>query len=174
MKSSLWFVVLTSIILLMGCNSTDNFNLKEEERKVNQVMNKWHESASQANYEQYFGAMDKASVFIGTDAGENWTKEEFQSFSKPYFDKGKAWSFKALERNVYFNESGSTAWFDELLDTWMGTCRGSGVLEKTNSTWKIKHYVLSVCIPNEDMQKVIAVKSLNDSLFRAEQSNSNK
>ncbi|PHR46686.1 MAG: hypothetical protein COA32_09385 [Fluviicola sp.] len=165
MKSFLCLFVLTSLMLLLSCNSTDN--LKQKKRNVNQVMDSWHESAAEAEYEDYFNAMNEKSIFIGTDAGENWTKEEFQSFSKPYFDKGKAWSFKALERNIYFSQSGRVAWFDELLNTWMGTCRGSGVLERTNNTWKIKHYVLSVCIPNEDMQEVIVVKSLNDSLFRA-------
>ncbi len=109
--------------------------------------------------------MDNISVFIGTDATENWTKKQFISFSKPYFDRGKAWDFKTLERNVYTNKSGDFVWFDELLNTWMGTCRGSGVLEKTGSTWKIKHYVLSVSIPNDDVQKVIAAKKKNDSIF---------
>jgi hypothetical protein len=151
--------------LIISCESSEEENGDKQE--INQVMNMWHESASKANYDSYFDAMDKKSVFIGTDAGENWVKEEFQSFSKPYFDKGKAWSFKVLERNVYFSKSAETAWFDELLDTWMGTCRGSGVLEREDGTWKIKHYVLSVCIPNETIEEVIAVKSLNDSLFRA-------
>lgn len=148
-------------ILLIGCETKRN-----DQAGVDKVMDQWHESASNANYEAYFDAMHHESVFIGTDAGENWTKEEFQSFSKPYFDKGKAWSFQALERNIYFSKSGQTAWFDELLDTWMGTCRGSGVLEIVDSNWKLKHYVLSVCIPNDDIQKVIEAKSKNDSLFR--------
>jgi hypothetical protein len=111
--------------------------------------------------------MDDESIFYGTDASENWTKQEFQSFSKPFFDKGKAWSFKAFERNIYFSETGKVAWFDELLDTWMGTCLGSGVLEKIDDQWRIKQYVLSVAIPNDDMQKVIEAKHENDSIFRS-------
>lgn len=150
------------VFILIGCEATSN-----DKSKVNQFMDQWHKSAANANYESYFDAMDEKSVFIGTDAGENWTKQEFQSFSKPYFDKGKAWSFEAIERNVYFSETGEIAWFDELLDTWMGTCRGSGVLEREDNSWNLKHYVLSVCIPNDDMEKVIDIKSANDSLFRA-------
>jgi hypothetical protein len=30
-----------------------------------------------------------------------------------------------------------TAWFDELLDTQMKICRGSGILVKENKQWKI-------------------------------------
>ena len=34
---------------------------------------------------------------------------------------------KTLERHIYTSKSGDFIWFDELLDTWMGACRGSGV-----------------------------------------------
>jgi hypothetical protein len=47
----------------------------------------------------------------------------------------------------------------------MGTCRGSGVLEKKEDSWKIKQYVLSVAIPNDDIQAVIDIKKKNDAVF---------
>ena len=53
-------------------------------------------------------------------------KKQFQTFAKPYFDKGKAWNFKAIERNIYFSEMEKIVWFDELLSTQMKICR-SGV-----------------------------------------------
>jgi hypothetical protein len=132
---------------------------------VNTVVNDWHKAASDANFDNYFDKMDAESIFIGTDASENWTKKQFSDFSKPYFDKGKAWDFKTLERNIYINNSGNFVWFDELLNTWMGTCRGSGVLEKVNGNWVIKHYVLSVSIPNDDVQAVIEAKKKSDAIF---------
>ncbi len=135
-------------------------------KAVHQVLDQWHEAAANADFDGYFGLMGEQSVFIGTDAMENWQREAFLSFSKPYFDEGKAWAFKARERNIYLAESGEIAWFDELLDTWMGTCRGSGVLEKVNDSWKIRHYVLSVTIPNEEIQPVIALKKKKDSLLQ--------
>lgn len=70
------------------------------------------------------------AIYIGADKTELWSKEQFQAFAKPYFDAGKAWSFKVVSRNIYFSKTGDVAWFDELLNTWMGVCRGSGVLEK--------------------------------------------
>ncbi|MGB0879624.1 MAG: nuclear transport factor 2 family protein [Polaribacter sp.] len=132
---------------------------------VDLLLTNWHRAASEANFENYFGAMDSVSIFIGTDASEIWSKKEFEAFSKPYFDKGKAWDFKTLDRNIYTNNSGNFVWFDELLITWMGTCRGSGVLEKTDNKWKIKHYVLSVPIPNDDINTIIAAKKEKDSIF---------
>jgi hypothetical protein len=103
--------------------------------------------------------MDSISVFIGTDATENWSKNQFQKYSKPYFDEGKAWDFKPLERHIYTNKSGNFIWFDELLDTWMGVCRGSGVIELVGEKLKIKHYVLSLTIPNDIIDDVIKMNS---------------
>ena len=81
-------------------------------------------------------------------------------WSKPFFDKGKAWSFTSLKRNISFSSDGKYAWFDELLDTQMKLCRGSGVLEKIGNQWKIKQYVLSQTIPNDVNDEVIKIKSL--------------
>ena len=161
-------IIYICTLLLSSCISVrknSNKDVSEIKNKVNTILNNWHLAATEANYDNYFGKMDSISVFIGTDASENWTKKDFSEFSKPYFDNGKAWDFKTLERNVYVNADGNFVWFDELLNTWMGTCRGSGVLEKNEDTWKIKHYVLSVAIPNDDVQAIIAAKKRNDSIF---------
>ncbi len=164
-------LLFLTIAILFSCKQgkTKNVTANKETitAEINTLMNNWHLAATEANYENYFSKMDSLSVFIGTDATENWKKEDFAAFSKPYFDNGKAWDFKTLERNVYMNDTGNFVWFDELLDTWMGTCRGSGVLEKKDQNWVIKHYVLSVEIPNDDIQKVIEVKREKDSLFLA-------
>ncbi len=57
------------------------------------------------------------------------------------------------------------AWFDELLDTWMGVCRGSGVLVKNGDSWKIKQYVLSLTVPNSNIDEVIKINKIKDSTF---------
>ena len=132
-------------------------------KEINKVLEEWHSAAAQANFEEYFGLMSGDGIFIGTDATENWENKEFREFAKPYFDKGKAWNFTTLERNIYVSENGETAWFDELLNTQMGICRGSGVLEKTQNAWKIKHYVLSIAIPNENVDEITQIKKEFDS-----------
>ena len=132
----------------------------KETAKINSTLDNWHKAAAEAKFETYMNVMTDDAIYIGTDATENWNKKEFMAFAKPYFDKGKAWSFTALERHVYFDASGKTAWFDELLNTQMKICRGSGVLEKIKGEWKIKHYVLSMTIPNDNTNEVIKVKAL--------------
>jgi hypothetical protein len=39
----------------------------------------------------------------------------------------------------------------------MKICRGSGVLVKIGKEWKIKHYVLSMTIPNENTNEVVKI-----------------
>lgn len=138
--------------------STPGIPTETSKETINNILEQWHAAAANANFEKYFSIMAPDGIFIGTDATENWQNREFREFAKPYFDKGKAWSFSTLERNIYTSETGSTAWFDELLDTQMGICRGSGVLEKIDGEWKIKHYVLSITIPNENVPEVTRLK----------------
>ena len=81
---------------------------------LDQQIDNWHVAAAQANFETYFALTSSNFVFLGTAPGERWSKAEFMAFSKPYFDKGKAWDFETLERNIYVNSSGEFVWFDEL------------------------------------------------------------
>lgn len=154
------FLFLLVLGATLGLNAQEN-----AEQEISRLLDGWHEAAARADFDGYFGAMAEKAVFIGTDATENWDKKAFMAFSKPYFDQGKAWSFRAVERNIYVGETGETAWFDELLDTWMQLCRGSGVAIRQNGEWKIAHYVLSLTVPNERIEGAIALKKEPDSLM---------
>ncbi len=139
------------------------YSTAQQVKEIDTVLEQWHKAAADADFESYFEFMSKDAIFIGTDPTENWTIPEFKSYAKPHFDKGKAWSFSTLERNIFLKEKTSIAWFDELLDTQMGICRGSGILEKTPNGWKIKHYVLSIAIPNDNVNEITALKKAFDS-----------
>ncbi|AEW86476.1 nuclear transport factor 2 family protein [Flavobacterium columnare] len=137
-----------------------------ENTEINTLLNNWHKAASEAKFDLYFKDLSDQSVFIGTDATENWNKKAFMNFAKPYFDKGKAWSFSTLKRTIYLSSDKKTAWFDELLETQMKICRGSGVLIKEGKNWKIKHYVLSMTIPNDNTSEIIKIKApIEDALI---------
>ncbi|NHN27077.1 nuclear transport factor 2 family protein [Flavobacterium jejuense] len=155
-------------IIFLFCLTTFAFaqNTDKETATINILLDNWHKAAATTNFDGYFNVMAEESIFIGTDATENWDKKAFITFAKPYFDKGKAWNFTPLERHIFFSKDGKTAWFDELLDTQMKICRGSGVLVKENKTWKIKHYVLSMTIPNDTSNEVIKIKApIEDALL---------
>lgn len=129
------------------------------EEQINNLLDNWHKAAGKADFNAYFNAMAEDAVFLGTDATEYWDKKQFMAYSKPYFDAGKAWNFTSLERHIYFDSTGDIAWFDELLNTQMKICRGSGVVVKQNGEWKIKQYVLSMTIPNDNSDDIIRIKT---------------
>ncbi|WP_313189927.1 nuclear transport factor 2 family protein [Sphingobacterium sp.] len=134
-------------------------SLAQSEQEVAKVLDQWHAAAGKADFKEYFGLMDANSVFIGTDATERWDKQEFMDYAKPHFDKGKAWNFSSLERNIEISEDGKTAWIDELLNTQMKICRGSGVLVLKDGKWLIKQYVLSMTVPNDLADEVVKMKT---------------
>ncbi len=151
----LTLIGMIASVVLLGCQTTTAPDKEAMSGQINQLMDNWHRAAAKADASGYFGALNNDAVFIGTDALENWKKEAFFDWSKKYFERGKAWDFTAIDRNVYFSDDGKIAWFDELLDTPnLGICRGSGVIRMTDAGWKIEHYVLSVTSPNETVDKV--------------------
>jgi len=143
-------------MIVCSCKSIKNETMLQEE--VNLWIDSWHKAAAEAKFDAYFLKMHEKSIFIGTDATENWDKTAFMAYAKPHFDKVKAWKFKVLERNIFYANDYKTVWFDELLDTSMKICRGSGVLVFENNQWYIKHYVLSITVPNENVKAVVEIK----------------
>lgn len=156
-----FIICFTISAQLLQCQT---LNTASQEKDINTVLEAWHKAAAAADFDTYFGLMTTDSYFLGTDATENWQYEDFKAFSKPYFDRGKAWSFSTLDRNIFVNAGEKIAWFDEHLDTQMGICRGSGVVKLINGHWKIAHYVLSIAVPNENVTALTAMKKDWDSI----------
>lgn len=128
------------------------------QKTLDQQIDDWHLAAAKADFNSYFNAMDESFVFLGTAPGERWNKEAFAQFSKPYFEKGKAWDFKPSNRVWSFSPDQTIAWFDEDLATWMRGCRGSGILIQKKGEWKLVYYNLTVLIENEKIKKFIELR----------------
>ena len=124
----------------------------------NKIIDQWHLDASSAQLNPYFELMTDDFVFLGTAPGERWSKAEFYTFCKPYFDKGKAWDFKPSNRSWHFDKKRKIAWFDEDLSTWMEGCRGSGICIIEKGEIKIAYYNLTVLIENEKIQPFIDLR----------------
>lgn len=148
-------IILFSFPLLSGAGSA--CVAQQQHTDIQAFIDSWHKAAASANADAFFDAMATDCIYIGTDKNERWTKEEFKSFAKPYFDKGKAWDFKPYDRDVHVTSDGKSAWFSELLNTWMGVCRGSGILMKNNGRWVLKQYHLSVTVPNDLIRDFITL-----------------
>lgn len=169
MKKTKLFFVLTIFLFAFSNFPAQSKNVKFDNEKtaISKMLDDFNVAAANAEFEKYFSFFADESTFIGTDATEIWNKQEFKVWAKPHFDKKKTWNFTSIKRNIYFSKDGKLAWFDELLDTQMKICRGSGVLEKINGIWKVKQYVLSMTIPNDVVDKVVSEKSaLEDALLQ--------
>ena len=162
------------IVCMLACNQastkTENttFNAAKEKIVVGNMLDSFNRAAANANFQAYFNFYTDNGIFAGTDATERWNKKEFMVWAKPIFDKGKAWNFTSLKRNIFFDKTGGFAWFDELLNTQMKICRGSGVLVKKDNDWKVEQYILSTTIPNELLDSIINLKAtIEDSLIKS-------
>ena len=143
---------LVPINILKASNKTD----------VSSILDQLHLYASQAKSTQYFSLFTDEAIFIGTDATENWTMKEFKAFAIPYFSKGKGWTYTSNNRHIYFSKSKNTAWFDEMLfNENYGETRGTGVLIRSESGWKIEQYHLTFPIPNELSEQVVKIIKSN-------------
>lgn len=127
------------------------------QQSLNTFINTWHKAAATADEDIYFGSMAADGIYIGTDATEKWKRDEMKELLKKHFDKDSAWDFTTIDRAFYLSDDDETAWFEESLDTWMGVCRGSGVLELTSEGWKIKHYHLAVAVPNDHVDEYLKI-----------------
>ena len=138
--------------------NADYFSAQQDVKKLDELIQNWHKAASDAKFDSYFNCLTDDFIFLGTAPGERWTKIEFQGFSKPFFDRGKAWDFKASNRIWNFSKDGKIAWFDEDLATWMQGCRGSGVCIKTKGLWSISYYNLTVLVENDKIKEFIELR----------------
>jgi len=119
---------------------------------VGKVLDRFHAAAAHSDFKGYFDQFAPQGVFIGTDAQERWTVQEFKAYAKPAFDAGKGWVYTPRERHVAIAQipCRCVASFDELLDSKAyGTSRGTGVLVKGPDGWKITQYALTFPIPND-------------------------
>ncbi len=134
-----------------GCTATS----QDLQGALHTLIDGWHKAAASADADAFFGKMTEDAVYIGTDATERWLRDELREWAKAAFERESAWTFKATQRHISIADDQRTAWWDELLDTWMGPCRATGVLENTEAGWRIKHYQLSVTVPNDKIESFI-------------------
>jgi outer membrane murein-binding lipoprotein Lpp len=152
---------ILSALLLAGCASQVSWDRSITDGPVaaiSMTLDQLHDAAAKADEKRYFDLYAPNAVFLGTDAKERWTLDEFKAFAHPYFAKGKAWTYtpiKGKRHIVIESEKQDVAWFDEQLENAkLGVCRGSGVLVKVDGAWKIKQYNLTMLVPNEIAEKV--------------------
>ncbi len=130
------------------------------EQDIAAVLDALHAAAAKADGPAYFALYTPDATYLGTDAAERWSLDEFQGYAMPYFSKGQGWTYVPRERHITLApvDCRCVAWFDELLDSKSyGTSRGTGTLILTTDGWKVSQYALTFPIPN-DLAKDITAK----------------
>ena len=123
---------------------------------VTAVLDDFHDAASKADAERYFGHFTDNAVFFGTDITERWTVEEFRDYAMPLFREGRGWTYVPQSRHVFHSDDSNTAWFDEILrNDRFGDTRGTGVLVRANDTWKVSQYHLTLPVPNDLIDSLV-------------------
>jgi hypothetical protein len=137
--------LLTAILLFFT-----SLTYAAERDDISHFLDGFHQAAAESDFDGYFSRFTVDGTFLGTDASERWSVEQFKQYAKPAFDKGKGWSYENLERNVVIATGGKIAWFDEIMfNQGLGKCRGTGVLIKRDGQWKLATYSLTMLIPND-------------------------
>lgn len=126
--------------------------------EVAAVLDRLNAASTAADGAAYFDLFTPDARFVGTDASEHWTVEEFRAYAGPHFARGAGWSYPATERTITIApiDCRCIAWFEEkLINDSYGVTRGSGVLRLTEGGWKIEQYVLSFAVPNDRARAVV-------------------
>ena len=130
-----------------------------DERAIDALLDNFNAAAARADGAAYFASFTPNAVFVGTDASERWTLDQFRAFAEPYFAQGKGWTYTPASRTITFADlpCHCVAWFEENLDSASyGTTRGTGMVVKGEGGWKIGQYVLTIPIPNDIARDVVA------------------
>lgn len=141
-------VLLSMVVVVVSLSSVAPSASAQDADKtaINLVLNSYHQAAATADWDSYFSLMSEDGVFLGTDASERWTKQEFQRYAAG----SSGWVYTPGVRNINLTPDGLSAWFDESLRSQnYGTSRGTGVLIRTAAGWKISQYHLTFPIPND-------------------------
>ena len=154
--------LLLGVLVVAGCKQTaadlEPVHLADDApgAAVAAVLDDFHQAASAADEERYFAHFAPEGVFLGTDASERWTVEEFRVYVHPHFSKGNGWTYAPGERHIELSRDETIAWFDEkLTNEQYGALRGTGVLRKMGGEWKITQYNLTFTIPNDRVPGVV-------------------
>lgn len=139
---------------------------------VHTFLDSLHNYARKAKFDEYFNLFHEDGQFLGTDGSENWTKNEFKEWSRPFFTGVDcAWDYIPVpaRRTVTVtrnpnkgNEDADSspptyAIFDEILYCSDLKChtRGTGTLVFCDGRWQLLLYHITFPIPDELNQPIM-------------------
>lgn len=157
-------ILLSSFALLIACKEKSTSSEKTaafDPTPVQKAMETVHKAFNERDTASMFAYFSNDSKFFGTDVAENWDVEGFKEYMREYVAKSKSKEpiYKVVGREITPSADGKTAWVVETLDypKLPIDVRGTAVLEKTKSGWKLKLQQWHFLIDNDDVNDVCTV-----------------
>ena len=88
-----------------------------ERARIDALLDDFHRAAAEADEARYLGHFAPDAVFLGTDDWERWPLPAFRKYVAQRFAGGTGWTYHPRDRHVAFAPDGSTAWFDEIVES---------------------------------------------------------
>ena len=63
----------------------------DDRQAIHALIDGFHSAAANSDFDDYFSRFSDRAFFLGTDASERWSVEEFKAYAKPAFDAGRGW-----------------------------------------------------------------------------------
>ena len=125
--------------------------------QISVLLRTFHQAAAKGNLKVYLRCLSADAMFIGTDPTEHWSRQQFEIICERIFREKGGWIYEPFDRKISFADDLSTAWFTERLrHAGYGELLGYGVATKVDGRWKIRLYSMSLPIPNNIFDGVVA------------------
>ena len=121
------------------------------------MLDSWHKAAAEGDSSRFFGLMTPDAQYLGTDETERWHRNTMIHDLGKHFDGTAAWHFIPYDRHFTPTGNNKMLHFDESLRTWMGPCRGSGLLQMIDGKWYVHFYNLANLVPNARVKEYIKI-----------------
>jgi hypothetical protein len=146
------YLLSTLHILTIVSNMSADMIASARHTSPEALLDAFHAAASDSDLDAYFGCFSEHGHFLGTEATERWSANEFYDYARPHFQAKQGWKYIPQSRSVQHHMD-SFCTFDELLEAVasreFSTVRGTGSLICQQGHWFIAAYHLTFPVPNE-------------------------
>jgi len=104
-----------------------------------------HEAGTKADPAVFASLLTADAVVLGFEGQPRLAGDALRARINASFTAGRAWRYRATERDIRYSPAGDVAWFDEFLAGQQGRSGwGTGVLVRTSAGWRVAQYNLNL------------------------------
>lgn len=113
-----------------------------------EVLDELHRAGEAADSAAFLSVLTGEAVVLGMDNGQLLQGESLRSYVNNRFAEDRSWKYRASQRHISYSDHGAVAWFNEALEhPDGGSAWGTGVLVRSDTSWKIAQYSVTPAVP---------------------------